>query len=190
MQNRATFSHCREKQKRNTKKVPQVLEFVATWRSVYSRNSRSGKQTTAATTPPHYASRIDRRYLQRGMSKGLGFRGTKRRRRREESDDANCELWNVSIPDAAHGRRKREWGFGGKGFHNEPAATATRRPQAEMQELLLPILPSNADQPNGKKKQQEVFSSGIDITPLESLSSQEEEMEAMSQEPETIDLSR
>jgi hypothetical protein len=167
----------------------QVLEFVATWRSVYSRNSRSGKQTTAATTPPHYASRIDRRYLQRGMSKGLGFRGTKRRRRREESDDANCELWNVSIPDAAHGRRKREWGFGGKGFHNEPAATATRRPQAEMQELLLPILPSNADQPNGKKKQQEVFSSGIDITPLESLSSQEEEMEAMSQEPETIDLS-
>jgi hypothetical protein len=58
-----------------------------------------------------------------------------------------------------------------------------------MQELLLPILPSNADQANGKKKQQEVFSSGIDITPLESLSAREEEMEAMSQEPQTIDLS-
>jgi len=126
------------------------------------------------------------------MSTGLGFRGTKRRRR-EESDDANCELWNVCIPDAADGRRKREWGFGGKGFHSEPAATATatRRPQAEMQELLLPILPSNADQANGKKKQQqEVLSSGIDMTPLESLSSREEEMEAMSQEPQTIDLSR
>jgi hypothetical protein len=176
--NRASFSHCREKQKRNTEKVPQVLEFVV---KIIG---------TAATTPPHYASRIDRSYLQRGMSKGLGFRGTKRRRRREESDDANCELWNVCIPDAADGRRKRELDFGWKGFHNEPAATATRRPQAEMQELLLPILPSNADQANGKKKQQEVFSSGIDITPLESLSSQEEEMEAMSQEPLTIDLSR
>ncbi|KAH9556365.1 hypothetical protein CY35_07G022400 [Sphagnum magellanicum] len=58
-----------------------------------------------------------------------------------------------------------------------------------MQELLLPILPSNADQANGKKKQQEVLSSGIDITPLESLSAREEEMEAMSQEPQTIDLS-
>jgi hypothetical protein len=124
------------------------------------------------------------------MSKGLGFRGTKRRRRREESDDANCELWNVCIPDAVNGRRKRQWGFGGKGFHNEPAAIATRRPQAEMQELLLPILPSNADQANGKTKQQEVLSSAIDITPLESLNSQEEEMEAMSQEPQTVDLSR
>jgi len=144
----------------------------------------------AAATPPHYASRIDRRYLQRGMSKRLGFRGTKRRRRREESDDANFELWNVCIPDAADGRRKREWDYGGKGFHNEPAATATRRPQAEMQELLLPILPSNADQANGKKKKQEVFSSAIDMTPLESLSPPEEEMEAMSQEPQTIDLSR
>ncbi len=59
-----------------------------------------------------------------------------------------------------------------------------------MQELRLPILPTNTDQANGKKKQQEVFSTGIDITPLESLSSQEEEMEAMSQEPQTIDLSR
>jgi hypothetical protein len=60
-----------------------------------------------------------------------------------------------------------------------------------MQELLLlPILPSNADHANGKKTQQEVFSSGIDMTPLESLSSQEEETEAMSQEPQTIDLSR
>jgi hypothetical protein len=96
----------------------------------------------------------------------------------------------VCIADPVDGRRKREWGFGGKGFYNEPAATATRRPQAEMQELLLPILPSNADQANGKKKQQEVFSSGIDITPLESLSSQEEEMEATSQEPQTIDLRR
>ncbi len=124
------------------------------------------------------------------MSKGLGFRGTKKRRRREESDYANCELWNVCIPDAVDGRRNREWGFGGKGFHNVPAATATSRPQAEMQELLLPILPSNADQAKGKKKQQEVFNSGIDITPLESLSSQEEEMKAMSQEPQTIDLSR
>jgi len=123
------------------------------------------------------------------MSKRLGFRGTKRRRR-EESDDANCELWNVCIPDAADGRRKREWAFGGKGFHNVPAATATRRQQAEMQELLLPILPSNADQANGKKKKQEVFSSGIDMTPLESLSPQEEEMEAMSQGPQIIDLSR
>ncbi len=165
-----------------------MLEFVATWRSVYSLNSNSGRQTTAATTPPHYASRIDLRYLQRGMSKGLGFKGTKRRRRREESNDANCELWNVCIPDAFHGRRKREWDFGGKGFHNEPAAT--RRPEAEMQELRLPILPTNTDQANGKKEQQEVFSTGIDITPLESLSSQEEEMEAMSQEPQTIDLSR
>ncbi len=170
--------------------MPQVLEFVATWRSVHSLNSNSGQQTTAEKTPPHYASRIDLRYLQRGMSKGLGFRGTKSRRRREDSDYANCELWNVCIPDAAHARRKRVWGFGGKGFHNEPAATATRRPQAEMQELLLPILPSNADQANGKKTQQEVLSSGIDITPPESLSSQEEEMEAMSQEPQTIDLSR
>jgi hypothetical protein len=124
------------------------------------------------------------------MSKGLGFGGTKRRKTREESDDANCELWNVSIPDAFHGRRKREWDFGEKGFHNEPAATATRRPEAEMQELRLPILPTNTDQANGKKKQQEVFSTGIDITPLESLSSQEEEMEAMSQEPQTIDLIR
>jgi hypothetical protein len=124
------------------------------------------------------------------MSKRLGFRGTKRRRRREDSDYANCELWNVCIPDAAHARRKREWDFGGKGFHNEPAATATRRPEAEMQELRLPILPTNRDQANGKKKQREVFSTGIDITPLESLSSQEEEMEAMSQEPQTIDLSR
>jgi hypothetical protein len=59
-----------------------------------------------------------------------------------------------------------------------------------MQELLLPILPSNADQANGKKKKQEVFSSGIDMTPLESLSPQEEEMEAMSQGPQIIDLSR
>jgi hypothetical protein len=123
------------------------------------------------------------------MSKGLGFRGTKRRRRREDSDYANCELWNVCIPDAAHGRRNREWGFGGRGFHNEAAATATSRPQSKMQELLLPILPSNADQTNGKKTQQELFSSGIDITPLESLTSQEEEMEAVSQEPQTIDLS-
>ncbi len=96
----------------------------------------------------------------------------------------------MCIPDAADGRRKREWAFGGKGFHNAPAATAMRRPQVEMQELLLPLLPSNADHANGKKKQQEVFISGIEITPLESLSSQEEEMEAMSQEPQTIDLSR